>query len=143
MPEMWRRCGYRRQLLLWRHQRDGLFEDGRPPVDLNRPHLLAQDGLAPSEGNPHFHQQMVYAVAMTTLRNFERALGRTALWSPRKWESGMAEKDRYVQRLRIYPHALREANADYSPEKKALLFGYFPAATLDPRYHRCSGSSAR
>ena len=34
----------------------------------------------------------------------------------------------YVPRLRIYPHALREANAYYSPTKKALLFGYFPAA---------------
>ena len=33
----------------------------------------------------------------------------------------------YVPRLRIYPHALREANAYYSPDKKALLFGYFPA----------------
>ncbi|HEU0052072.1 MAG TPA: hypothetical protein VFQ39_02800, partial [Longimicrobium sp.] len=32
------------------------------PVDLNRPELLAQDGLTPSEGNPRFHQQMVYAV---------------------------------------------------------------------------------
>src|SRR5262249_50276110 len=30
------------------------------PVDLNNPFLLAQDGLAPSEGNPQFHQQMVY-----------------------------------------------------------------------------------
>src|SRR5260370_29646994 len=35
------------------------------PVDLNDPDLLAQDGLTPSEGNPQFHQQMVYAVAMT------------------------------------------------------------------------------
>src|SRR5262245_58108263 len=52
------------------------------PVDLNDPHLLAQDGLPPSEGNPQFHQQMVYAVAMTTIKNFERALGRKALWSP-------------------------------------------------------------
>src|SRR5215203_7439160 len=33
------------------------------PVDLNNAHVLAQDGLSPSEGNPHFHQQMVYAVA--------------------------------------------------------------------------------
>src|SRR5262249_45029001 len=28
---------------------------------------------------------------------------------------------------RIYPHALREANAYYSPNKVALLFGYFRA----------------
>ena len=31
-----------------------------------------------------------------------------------------------MQRLRIYPHALRQANAYYSPDKIALLFGYFP-----------------
>ena len=42
-------------------------------------YLLAQDGLAPSESDPQFHQQMVYAVAMTTIRHFERALGRVAL----------------------------------------------------------------
>ena len=45
------------------------------PVDLNDPHILATDGLSPSEGNPQFHQQMVYAVAMATIRNFEKALG--------------------------------------------------------------------
>jgi hypothetical protein len=53
------------------------------PVDLDDPHLLAQDGLAPSEGSPHFHQQMVYGVVMTTIGYFERALGRKALWAPR------------------------------------------------------------
>ncbi len=100
------------------------------PVDLDSPEILAQDGLAPSEGNPQFHQQMVYAVAMTTIRNFERALGRPALWAPRRWKAGEAElpDGGYVQQLRIYPHALRDANAYYSPSKKALLFGYFPAA---------------
>ena len=41
-----------------------------PPVDLNDRYLLAQDGLPPSEGNPQFHQQMVYAVAMTTIDYF-------------------------------------------------------------------------
>jgi hypothetical protein len=30
----------------------------------------------PSESNPQFHQQMVYAVAMTTIQNFEKALGQ-------------------------------------------------------------------
>jgi hypothetical protein len=99
------------------------------PVDLDAPALLAQDGLAPSEGNPQFHQQMVYAVAMTTIGHFERALGRRALWSPRRGPSGGYE---FVRRLRIYPHALREANAYYSPDKKALLFGYFPAGDERP-----------
>lgn len=92
------------------------------PVDLNGAHLLAQDGHPPSEGNPQFHQQMVYAVAMNTICNFERALGRQAQWSSRE-DAGKREE--FVQTLRIYPHALRAANAYYSPQKKALLFGYF------------------
>lgn len=102
------------------------------PIDLNSPFLLAQDGLAPSEGNPQFHQQMVYAVAMTTIKHFEQSLGRQALWSPRKYDSKQPKLDLYVGRLRIYPHAMREANAYYSPAKKALLFGYFPASFTDP-----------
>jgi len=105
------------------------------PVDLNDPFLLAEDGLAPSEGNPKFHQQMVYAVAMTTITNFERALGRRALWAPRiehDPETGEFKKAEVVSKLRIYPHALREANAFYSPQKKALLFGYFPAILANP-----------
>jgi len=105
------------------------------PVDLNDPFVLAQDGLAPSENSPQFHQQMAYAVSMLTIRNFERALGRPALWSPRHtlWPVPRKQRgedvyiDEYVPRLRIYPHALRQANAFYSPNKKALLFGYFPS----------------
>jgi subtilisin family serine protease len=108
------------------------------PVDLNNPYLLAQDGLSPSEGNPQFHQQMVYAVAMRTIRNFEIALGRRALWAEREVPvaandekaaaDGPARTTRaFVRRLRLYPHGLREANAYYSPDKRALLFGYFPA----------------
>jgi len=98
------------------------------PVDLNHPWLLAQSGVAPSETNPQFHQQMVYAVAMATIGHFERALGRVALWSSHKNQDG---DDTYVQRLRIYPHALRDRNAFYSPPKKALLFGYFPVSLRD------------
>jgi hypothetical protein len=101
------------------------------PVDLNDPFLLASDGLKPTESDPKFHQQMVYAVAMTTIGHFERALGRTALWGQhrRTWvEAGERQwRDAFVRRLRIYPHALREPNAYYSPAHKALLFGYFPA----------------
>lgn len=92
------------------------------PVNLNSPNLLAQDGHPPSEGNPQFHQQMVYAVAMNTICNFEKALGRQVQWSSREDAS---KHEEFVQTLRIYPHALRAANAYYSPQKKALLFGYF------------------
>jgi hypothetical protein len=105
-----------------------------PPVDLNHPYLLAVAGLAPAEGSYHFHQQMVYAVAMTTIRNFERALGRKAFWRWRVYrdEDKGTWSDAFVQRLRIYPHAVRDANAYYSPDKVALLFGYFPASTTAP-----------
>jgi hypothetical protein len=102
------------------------------PVDLNCSYALAMDGLDPSESDPQFHQQMVYAVAMTTIRNFEQALGRKVLWAPRRMEG---KDDQYVGRLRIYPHALREANAYYSPQKKALLFGYFQAMPADKTRH--------
>lgn len=104
------------------------------PVDLNHPHVLAQDGLEPAEGVPQFHQQMVFAVAMNTIYVFERALGRVALWSDRviRDKDGQIVGELYVPRLRIYPHALREANAYYSPVKKSLLFGYFPAPGRGP-----------
>jgi hypothetical protein len=105
------------------------------PVDLNDPHLLVQDGLRPSEGNPLFHQQMVYAVAMATIGHFERALGRVALWTTRTFEPRESPTKRwqriFVRRLRIYPHALRDQNAYYSPKKVAVLFGYFPVQARD------------
>lgn len=98
------------------------------PVDLDDPRLLAQDGLAPSEGTPQFHQQMAYAVSRLTIDNFEHALGRKTLWRAiRDPQKGPKDDSVYVPQLRIYPHALRESNAYYSPEKVALLFGYFNA----------------
>ena len=98
------------------------------PVDLDDGDILAQDGLPPSEGNPQFHQQMVYAVAMTTISQFERALGRVALWGTHREKGG---EEQFVRRLRLYPHALRDRNAYYSPDKKAILFGYFPVRAKD------------
>lgn len=99
------------------------------PLDLNDPYLLAQDGLPPAEGCPQFHQQMVFAVVMKTIHAFERALGRGVLWAgPPHPERGDPS---YTKRLRIYPHALREANAYYSPDKTALLFGYFRPDSKD------------
>ena len=99
-------------------------------VNLDHPNLASQNGLDPSESNPLFHQQMVYAVIMTTIERFEKALGRKILWSSRllnREKSKNREYAEYVKTLRVYPHALRDANAYYSPLKKALLFGYFTA----------------
>jgi hypothetical protein len=104
------------------------------PVNLNAPALLATDGLTPSESDPRFHQQMVYAVAMKTIDHFERALGRKALWSSHKYKNSAGRTaENYVPRLRIYPHALRQQNAYFSPKKKALLFGYFATRARDAR----------
>ena len=106
-----------------------LVRTGRPVARA----VASQQGLTPSEGNPQFHQQFVYAVAMKTIRHFERALGRKIIWYPRLTRTRSAggrvqiQRD-YVQQLRIYPHALRDANAYYDPDKTALLFGYFDAA---------------
>ena len=91
---------------------------------------------------------MVYAVAMTTIKNFEDALGRPILWCQRRFaalkrlrgSSNTVEQEytakimetEYVKTLRIYPHAFRDANAFYSPQKKALLFGYFSAQPAEP-----------
>ncbi len=89
------------------------------PVDLDDPAVLMTDGLDPSESDPRFHQQMVYAVAMKVVENFEEALGRTIAFKDRK-------------RLRIFPHAFEDANAFYDPHLVAVLFGYFRADQADP-----------
>ena len=114
------------------------------PVDLNDPKLLAESGLTPSESNPQFHQQMAYAVAMRTIERFERALGRKASVGASAAEEKQRRgkpvpDDGFVRRLRIYPHALREANAYYDPDKIALLFGYFRAADASGSVTRGSG----
>jgi hypothetical protein len=120
---------------------DDVVEDGNArkrrnePVDLDDPRLLAQDGWAPSEGNPQFHQQMVYAVAMKTIEHFEKALGRPVLWRPRPNPADASDDSGFVRQLVVRPHALQQANAFYSPQEVALLFGYFEAAADDPGDH--------
>ena len=63
----------------------------------------------------HFHQQNVYALVMSTLFTFERALGR-----PVDWGFGVPS-----HQLKVAPHAYLEANAGYSRESESLGFGYF------------------
>ena len=87
------------------------------PIELDNPKLLISGGLPPTESDPRFHQQMVYAVACETVQRFEYALGRRIRWTRR----GAA------RRLNLYPHAMCEANAFYSREAHGVLFGYFKA----------------
>src|SRR5204863_4410715 len=91
-------------------------------IDFDAPGtLLGQSGLAPTEADAQFHQQMVYAVVMETVRRFELALGRDIHWRGEITPIGAP----YHGLLRVYPHAFQEANAFYDPTLRALLFGYF------------------
>src|SRR5262245_15221343 len=76
------------------------------PVDLDDRDVLLQGGLTPSEANPQFHQQMVYAVASKTIENFGSALGRRMEWTRRRKGSTRARP----RPLRALPHAMQEAN---------------------------------
>jgi hypothetical protein len=89
------------------------------PVNLEDPNILLQRGLDPSDSDPRFHQQMVYAVVMKVIENFERALGR-----PFRFRGN--------QQLTVLPHAFEGENAFYDPETLSLHFGYFTADREDP-----------
>ena len=104
------------------------------PVDLDDPRILIRGGLDPSESDPRFHQQMVYAVITETIQHFEAALGRQIHW--RRAERGPDGKplagDEDIIMLNIFPHAMVSANAFYSPKAHGILFGYFRADANDP-----------
>ena len=82
---------------------------------------------APDEvllADPHFHAQNAYAIAARTLAAFEGALGRRLAWSfP-------------GHQLYLVPHAFAEANAYYSGDDRAILFGSFPGPDGAP-VHTC------
>ncbi len=105
---------------------DGARDCFYQSVDLNNPAILMQAGLEPSESDPRFHQQMVYAVAMKTLENFDRALGHTTRMG------GIGRKSMTYKKLRLLPHAFYGANAFYSRDLNAILFGYFQADAANP-----------
>lgn len=100
-----------------------VVDPGETPIDLNSPHLLAQDGLEPSESSPQFRQQMVYAVGMQTISVFEGALGRLMQWAP-------DQNGNFAKKLKLLPHGIPAANAFYSPPDRAIYFGYFKATNL-------------
>jgi hypothetical protein len=100
---------------------DGRYECYYEPVDLNKPAMLMENGLEPSEADPQFHQQMVYAVAMKVTETARRALGRPITFYRRNRPL-----------LRLMPHAFVGANAFFDPDLNAILFGYFRASKTNP-----------
>ncbi len=70
-------------------------------------------------GDPHFHEQNVYAIVMKTLARFEFALGRRVSWGFQGHQ------------INVAPHAFADANAFYSERDRALLFGYFVAPSVN------------
>ncbi len=88
-----------------------------------KPYVLPQDcdpyqdagDIEKLLADPGFHAQNVFGVAAATLFEFERALGRSLSW-------GFAGES---HQLKLVPHAFEEANAFYSREDEALIFGYF------------------
>ncbi|HVN02503.1 MAG TPA: hypothetical protein VMT68_20050 [Caulobacteraceae bacterium] len=100
------------------------------PVDLDDPLVLIRGGLDPSESDPRFHQQMLYAVATETMERFEAALGRRVHWRRPIDDDGSPIYDK-PNRLYLHPHAFCQANAFYCPDAHAILFGYFKANDTD------------
>ncbi len=105
------------------------------PVNLDDPQIVMRQGLDPSESDPRFHQQMVYAVASETLQRFEIAIGRRVHWA--RFDGPKSKKMDKTgplpsHRLCLFPHAMADANAFYSRDAQGILFGYFRASETMP-----------
>ena len=72
-----------------------------------------------------FHAQNVFAIAARTLGLFEQHLGRRVPWGFR------------TPHLYLVPHAFIDANAYYSAEDHAVLFGYLPGEEGDDPVYVC------
>ncbi len=82
-------------------------------IDQFEGEILTPDQLAAETPRARrFRCQNVYAIAARTLAKFESALGRRIPW-------GFGSHELY-----LVPHAFHEANAYYSRDDNALMFGY-------------------
>jgi hypothetical protein len=115
---------------------DGTANTYYMPVNLDDPKLSISGGLAPSETDRRFHQQMVYAVASGTLQRFEAALGlgRRVRWRRLETDHDSTKETRAAAAkcLNLFPHAMCQANAFYGPAAHGILFGYFKASRTQP-----------
>ena len=85
-----------------------------PPLDGTNGDPFKRASDAKLLSDPNFHAQNTYAIVMRILARFEFALGRRVSWNL------------YGHQIKIAPHAFAEANAFYSEDDEALMFGYFP-----------------
>src|SRR5688572_13766632 len=110
---------------------DGAQDCFYSPVNLDLPAILMQGGLDPSESDPRFHQQMVYAVAQQTLENFDRALGRVLRLGSHSRKMGTN-----YPRTDALPHWLPRADPVCPVVHEAMLYPDVPDdATIDRRAH--------
>jgi len=87
------------------------YRKPKPPAAKDDPYT----GKDPDRliADPEFHAWNCYAIVMSTLARFEFALGRRIPWS----FGG--------HQIKVVPHAFADANAFYSRQDEAILFGYF------------------
>ncbi|HYO77078.1 MAG TPA: peptidase M4, partial [Thermoanaerobaculia bacterium] len=90
-------------------------------INLDDRTLLMTQGVQPSPSNPHFHQQMTYAVASSVYNTFKLALGRDLSFGFRR------TSDDQPERLTLAPFAADMRNAYYDPNDGSIRFGYFAA----------------
>lgn len=82
------------------------------PVKMPSDEFLPAPPSADIPGDPAFHAINAYALVMRTLHRFEFALGRRVGWGTGGHQ------------LKVVPHAFEQANAYYSEDAEALVFGY-------------------
>lgn len=99
---------------------DNATEGGKPshpPLNLNDPNILINNGINPSTSDERFHEQMVYAVCSVIHTSFRKALGRQIVWGFNK------TSDR--KQLLIKPRAFQKNNSHYDRETGELCFGFY------------------
>ncbi|HWM29571.1 MAG TPA: hypothetical protein VNQ14_14010 [Woeseiaceae bacterium] len=123
-------CGYRIHVIdydstsniLYQPASYEMLDNGsyKDPFRRSRPARTAAQHNDALVGDPRFHSQNVYAIAMRILARFEFALGRRVPWGS------------HGHQLHVAPHAFADANAFYSRQDRGLFFGYFAAGNGKP-----------
>jgi hypothetical protein len=125
-------CGYRVNVIDYDSTSNVLYQPAsyqlvdsgnyKDPFKRSRPARTAVQHNDALVGDPRFHSQNVYAIAMRILARFEFALGRRIPWGSQGHQ------------LHVAPHAFADANAFYSKQDRGLFFGYFAGSDGKPVY---------